>query len=130
MTASRPNIDIIISIPTNTMRCSALQTVLSHHCGNGFDKTDLPTAVQSVRRAITMAVSTIAPLGDEASFATSGRPLGTATVIITEDGVPVASAHIGSQNTHKMGGKLAEVWGSLKTEQDRRFTPDWGRTGK
>ena len=126
MTASRPQIDIIISVPTNTLRCTALQTVLSHHAANGFDRTDLQTAVKSVRRAVTVAASTIMPA--EKLKGMRDRTLGTATLIITEGGIPLGSAHIKGDNTIVVSGEVANVWNGLKAAQDLRWnTEEWGR---
>ena len=128
MTASRPQIEIIISVPTNTLRCSALQTVLSHHAANGFDRTDLQTAVKSVRRAVTVAASTIMPAEQERSqVGAHDRLLGTATLIITEDGMPIGSAHIKGDNTVVVSGEVENVWNGLKAAQDLRWNgEEWG----
>lgn len=130
MTASRPQIDIIISVPTNTMRCSALQTVLSHHAGNGFDNTDLETAVKSVRRAVTVAASAIAP-AEKSYSGMTGRTLGAATLCIMQDGIPVGSAHLTPSNEIKVFGAVADVWKGLKHAQELRWNrEEWGRTSK
>ena len=126
---TRPHIDIIISVPSNTLRCQALKTVLSHHAANGFDRTDLQTAVKSVRRAVTVAASTIIPAEHERSHVgSSACLLGTATLIITEDGLPIGSAHIKGDNTVLVSGEVAKVWNGLKAAQDLRWnTEEWGR---
>ena len=124
----KPQLDIIISVPSNTLRCEALKIVLSHHAANGFDRTDLQTAVKSVRRAVTVAASTIIPAEQERSHVGSGdRLLGRATLIITEDGMPIGHAHINGDNTVTVSGEVAKVWNGLKAAQDLRWNrEEWG----